>query len=523
MTGPVPIPNGPFNVWLAPASAAAPTLPTISAVSPSAGTVNQPVQILITGTGFTSGISVSVEDAAVDRVDFISSTQLRAWITPIVVGAKDITVINADGTAGVSADAITFAANVLLEQVFSEAITLTSGTQIRTADTTGKWKYANGTSASSTSGGSLIIEDTALKVSDARCDRPRQKGRLHYCKFGVQAAGTFQEFRPLFLCDEVSTSSNQWWANGQGVGFQIKTGPVLRWRRLSTNDGVIVHGTYSAMAVNSTQEMMIIERAGVGCFGLIKESGTWRLKAVDHEFVTYDCRLGVGNNGATAFGNLDRIVTEETGWVPQALVSHSFDQTDATTIGPSDGNASGEPGGSNITPTQSGLIQVASDRCLLSGDGIGYVRWESGEDEVMVSARLTVRDSSRVGIIVRATDDNNGWIVRIDSTANTITIVERNAGTETTRATGTLSNTPDFQQITTDTEYWVTVVTEGSNIKAWIDGTASLHNSYVERASASFQDTATQHGLWIEKGSGVSSAAVRNFLVFAHAQTPLEV
>ncbi len=201
------------------------------------------------------------------------------------------------------------------------------------------------------------------------------------------------------------------------------------------------------MAVNSTHECMIVERAGVGCFGLFKESGTWRLKAVDHEFVTYDCRLGVSNNGATAFGNIDRVVTEETGWVPTALVSHSFTQSDATSIGASDGNASGEPGGSNITPTQSGLVQVASNRCSLSGDGVGYVRWESGVADVMASARLTVRDSSRVGLIVRATDDNNCWLVRVDSNANTITIVERNAGTETVRATGTTSATPDFQQI----------------------------------------------------------------------------
>lgn len=520
MTGPVLLP-GQFLALVQPV--ATPVLPTVSAVAPSAGVVNTPVQILITGTGFASGVSVSVEDAAVDRVEFISSTQIRAWINPIQVGVKDVAVLNADGIGVVSADAITVTANVLLDQVFSEAITLTSGTQIRTADTVGKWKYANGTVSTSTSGGSLVIEDANLRVSDARCDRPRQKGRLHYCKFAVQAAGTFQEFRPLFLCDEVSTGSNQWWANGQGIGFQIKTGPVLRWRRLSSNDGVIVHGTYSAMAVNSTHEVMMIERAGVGVFGMFKESGTWRLKAIDHEFVTYDCRLGVSNNGATAFGNLDRITTQETGWTPTALVSHSFDQTDATTIGPSDGNASGEPGGSNITPTQSGLIQVASDRCVLSGDGIGYVRWESGEDEVMVSAHLTVRDSSRVGIIVRATDDSNCWIVRIDSTANTITIVERNAGSETVRATGTLSNTPDFQQIATDTEYWVTVVCEGSTIRAWIDGTASLHNSYVEYLSASFQNTATQHGLWIEKGSGVSSAAARSFMVFAHAQAPPEV
>jgi hypothetical protein len=521
MTGPVPLPTQ-FYALIQPVSAA-PTLPTITGVSPGTGKVNEPSQIVITGTGFAVGAIVSVEDAAVNRVDFVSSTQLRAWITPIVVGAKDVAVINADGAAGVSADAITFAANVLFEQVMSEAITLTSGTQIRTADTVGKWKYANATSATSTSGGALVVEDVNLKLSDARCDRPRKKGRLHYVRFAVQAAGTFQEFRPLFLCDEVSTGSSQWWANGQGIGFQIKTGPVLRWRRLSTNDGVIVHGTYSAMSFNSTQEMMIIERAGVGCFGLIKESGTWRMKAVDHEFLTYDCRLGSSNNGATAFGNMDRLVTEETGWVPQALVSHSFTQADATTIGPSDGNASGEPGGSNITPTQSGLIQVASDRCSLSGDGVGYVRWESGEDEVMVSARLTVRDSSRVGLIVRGTDDNNCWIVRIDSTANTITIVERNAGTETTRATGTLSATPDFVQITTDTEYWVTAVCEGSNIKAWIDGSTSLHNSYCEWASASFQNTATQHGLLIEKGASVSSAAARSFMVFAHAQTPPEV
>ncbi len=191
------------------------TFPTITSVSPSAGVVNTPVQVLITGTGFAAGVTVAVEDAAVDRVERLSDTQIRAWITPIQIGAKDVTVINTDGTGAVSNDALTFAANVLFEQVFSETLTLTTGTQIRTADTVGKWKYANATAATSTSGGLLVVEDVNFKLSDARCDRPRQKGRLHYCRFSIQAAERFRSSDRCFCVMKL-------------VQAQISGGPTAR-------------------------------------------------------------------------------------------------------------------------------------------------------------------------------------------------------------------------------------------------------------------------------------------------------
>jgi len=520
MTGPVALPNGPFLALIQPVST--PTLPTISAVSPSTGTVNTPVQILITGTGFASGVTVSVEDAAVDRVEFVSATQIRAWITPIQVGAKDVSVLNSDGTGVISSDAFTISARVLLDQTMSESATLAASTQIRNADVTGKWKYVNATTASSISGGVLIVEDTALRIADARTDRPRQEGRQHYSKVTFQAAGTFHIVQPLVLCDEVSTNSTQWWAGNQGVGFQIKTGPDLRWKRSSTSDGIFCHKTYSGVALNATLECMLIERGSLGVFGLIKESGTWRIKAIDHEFANQDCRLGIGINGATAGPNIDRFTTRETGWTPEALVSHSFDQTDAVTIGASDGNGSAESGGVGVTPSQTGLITVASDRCTLSGDGTGYVLWDAGAKEVILSAQLTVRDSSRVGLIVRGTNQDNCYLIRLDSSANTIVLVKREAGSESTLATGSLGLDTPVGDLASGTEYWVSAVCDGNQIRAWVDGTAALHNSYVESTN-SFNENATKHGLVIEKGASVTAAAARNVVMFALTQTPPEV
>jgi hypothetical protein len=80
---------------------------------------------------------------------------------------------------------------------------------------------------------------------------------------------------------------------------------------------------------------------------------------------------------------------------------------------------------------------------------------------------------------VRRTDDDNRWIIRCDQTGSTIKLIERNAGTETERASAA-------QTWTNGTSYRLVVIQDGNTIKTFVANVAK--NTYT---SATFNNTAT--------------------------------
>ena len=87
---------------------AAPDPPTVLAVSPIAGSLDGATPVLISGTGFRPGASVSLGRAATN-VTVINSTEITATTTAHPAGLVDVVVTNPDGKIGRLGRAYTFA------------------------------------------------------------------------------------------------------------------------------------------------------------------------------------------------------------------------------------------------------------------------------------------------------------------------------------------------------------------------------------------------------------------------------
>jgi len=78
-----------------------PILPAISSVSPNTAAPGASLTVSVTGANFQSGASVSFgADVTVNSTTFVSSTQLSVALTiatAATLGARDVTVVNADG------------------------------------------------------------------------------------------------------------------------------------------------------------------------------------------------------------------------------------------------------------------------------------------------------------------------------------------------------------------------------------------------------------------------------------------
>ncbi|MCK9485328.1 MAG: IPT/TIG domain-containing protein [Dehalococcoidia bacterium] len=83
--------------------------PTVSSLSPSAGTHGGGTPVTITGTGFAPGATVRFGTAAPSAATFVSATSIRATAPAGVVGQSvSVTVTNADSQTATRLDAFTY-------------------------------------------------------------------------------------------------------------------------------------------------------------------------------------------------------------------------------------------------------------------------------------------------------------------------------------------------------------------------------------------------------------------------------
>lgn len=108
------------------------------------------------------------------------------------------------------------------------------------------------------------------------------------------------------------------------------------------------------------------------------------------------------------------------------------------------------------------------------------------------------RDS---GLLIRYSDANNYWLVTVNTNADVFRIVERNATTETVRASASVT-------INGGTFYTLTAQVSGTSIVAQIDGgnqitygsatlnqTAEFHGFHFRNADARIDDYSTDDGV----------------------------
>ncbi len=98
---------------------AAPSPPTVTAISPTAGSTARPTPVTISGSGFLAGATVTV-DAVASSVVVVNSTTIKAIVPAHAAGQADVVVTNPGGARGTLTGAFTYS--------FDEPITLTPST-----------------------------------------------------------------------------------------------------------------------------------------------------------------------------------------------------------------------------------------------------------------------------------------------------------------------------------------------------------------------------------------------------------
>jgi hypothetical protein len=82
--------------------------PTVTAVDPASGTTAGGTSVTITGTGFTSGLTVTFAGTAATNVTLVSSTSLTATTPANAAGAVAVAVTNPDGLVGTLINGYTY-------------------------------------------------------------------------------------------------------------------------------------------------------------------------------------------------------------------------------------------------------------------------------------------------------------------------------------------------------------------------------------------------------------------------------
>ena len=95
--------------------------PTVTAISPSTGSTARPTSVMIAGTGFRTGATVTVDAVAV-RVTVVNSTTITAIVPAHAAGPADVVVTNPDGSRDTLPAAFTYS--------FEGPVTLTVSTNV---------------------------------------------------------------------------------------------------------------------------------------------------------------------------------------------------------------------------------------------------------------------------------------------------------------------------------------------------------------------------------------------------------
>lgn len=368
--------------------------------------------------------------------------------------------------------------------------------------------------ASYISGGAFYFDTPASSVAmviDAAAARSRLQGRVHYCKHPIGTTTDFQSFSPISLVGE-SPASN-WWAVTEGQPGIIFKGGATGYGDIRNITGT-THGNYqkkSAVQQNGTYEWAIVERTS-GSMSLMRvDGGDWKIIWFE-KTLTLAAKMHARQSACAGVATLTRLATANTSWYPAPLVQHSF--ASATT--PSDGAGQPETEGGGVTGTSVGSVTITGSALQMSADGEGFVYFQTGQTSVSLAADLTVYDGSRVGIVFRVQDANNYLAAVVDSTANTLKIIEVVAGVEATLASVDSNTAPDFYNLPDASSIYLTVHVDGNNLRAGY-APGSLHNTYTEVTSSRFA-ASTGAGCLVSKGAAVNSSKATNFVAFAHVQ-----
>lgn len=315
--------------------------------------------------------------------------------------------------------------------------------------------------------------------------------------------------------DDLSNDALFAWSDAAALALANVTRDGLYWSGV----GIKAYPTNSVIgiyAASTRYEVAIVQRA-TGSHLLIRGG------AFTHWTLLWICATGSAATLYPVFtaytydGDLDDLrVPLERKWTPTPLASDSFDRTNSTNIGSTDGAAVEEQGGSGLAWTEiygDFDIELNRLRTLTSGgaDPHYLCTLDSGSADCIIQCTTqSPVDAGANGISLRATDASNFWLIDAEYTGNTFRLYEYNGGVWTQRASTNVA-------LVASTDYALTVVADGTNIAAYMNS-----GDRIAYASATFNQTATRHGV---RAGNNADVQFENFVVWPRrpADFPLDV
>lgn len=247
------------------------------------------------------------------------------------------------------------------------------------------------------------------------------------------------------------------------------------------NGATNVDAIYPALTKDVEYRWAVRVRAN-GYMLFVHDGATWKL-------------LWIEDNGSDAtlypvFSNFDG-AGEHDGWrvVQNAvdmppLAADSFNRSNSSTLGVTDGAGAEESGGSGVAWVETGSDWSISANMLVN-NGLGsnsQAVVDVGESNVLAVVTQTTGAASNQGVQIRASDQNNCWLASLNVVGDAHELWERNAGTWSKRATTAVTVDPG-------TAYRQTLIGDGQSLAAYMDGASRV--SYT----SSLHQAVTRHGV----------------------------
>ena len=242
---------------------------------------------------------------------------------------------------------------------------------------------------------------------------------------------------------------------------------------------------------------MILRAAGVIFLMKRPSDASWRLMMVVGVQTYTPCYPWIGGLDGTPkfswFGVPDVL------WFPPPLAGDSFDGSDSSDLGSTDGAGGEETGGSGVLWADlTGDPQIASNAFCASASADTAAVLDVAKSDVVITAVLTAR-ASGPGIVFRAVDSDNYFRAAVDG--SNIKIWERTSGSWTERASAAAGTS-------NGTDYFACLTLEGTAIRFVVNQVAVTYTSSVRQS-------ATKHGVF----SPAVNATVKAINIFNRFQS----
>ena len=273
-------------------------------------------------------------------------------------------------------------------------------------------------------------------------------------------------------------------------------------------DGIWIYADYEDADISlvggystSTQYYVGIVLRTAGTYYFIKGGAftNWTLLFPDNGTRSDDSypMLSAENNVCAFDVDFIRVPVET--WLPTPFAYETFTDDNGTSLDAHASDTSGpdsQPVTSQSWTEESGDWDIQSNKANPDGAGIATV--DVGVADVLVELVVDGGAAEQPGIVLRFTDTSNYWYLQADRANNQLELHEVNATVDNVRANIAVT-------INDSTDYVLTAICYGTTITGYLDS-----SNYITYASASLNETATEHGLYSDN----TACEFDNFLIF---------